>query len=58
MKYRQCALEKKTKRGKKVKTSWVIDKDAVIGNYVKFEGDFAMEKGWKVMNVGITRETK
>lgn len=50
--YRQCALEKPTTKGNMVQISWIPDKFAKIGKFLKLLENGVWENGWMVASVG------
>jgi hypothetical protein len=49
--YKQCILTRKTAKGTLTEVSWLPEKFAVKGSYVKLKNDGVWEDGWLVQGV-------
>ena len=60
MNFRQCMLERKTKKGYEVTTSWLPEKYTIKGRILKLQNRKTGEwsDGWRVDLVGTLTKTK
>lgn len=55
---RQCVLVNAQDKTKRVKTSWIPEKFAVVGKVLKLKEDDVWEDGWEVVHVGSRLDSK
>jgi len=56
---RQCVLiNANANGGKKIKTSWIPEKFAIVGKVLKLKENGEWEDGWEVFKVGTRLDSK